>query len=330
MIDKALLTIAIPTYNRGSYIDLCLKRIAEEIIDLDDNLKNLVYVNIFDNASTDETSGIVNKYINLNVFNINYQINAINIGADLNISQCYKSASTPYVWIMGDDDVILRGKLRVILNALRDKTVDVLYLNGYGYCDSYLDEPSRGKGRCGVTTYSSSLNFVRRINVMLTFITSLIVRGGIDINSIAYIVDGSKLHQLSWVCTSICEGTNFWVIEDRVYAAKIANSGGYGAVDVFGRQLCEIVDIFFKKNCLSKAVKNGVILMWFPTCIMDMRMGKSQYDYECIDIELSKVFFDNWRYNVFLWPLIYLPLGFAKIYFQFIRIVRKFMFKFLI
>ena len=70
--------------------------------------------------------------------------NQENIGADRNIEQCYTSAKTPYVWVLGDDDVILPGGLHLVLNVLEKKEIDILYVNGYSYSENYLDEPRRG------------------------------------------------------------------------------------------------------------------------------------------------------------------------------------------
>ena len=58
-LDKPLLTIAIPTYNRASYLDLCLSRIFNQL----SKKEPLVEVLISNNNSSDNTEEIVNRYV---------------------------------------------------------------------------------------------------------------------------------------------------------------------------------------------------------------------------------------------------------------------------
>lgn len=326
-MSKKLLTIAIPTFNRSKYLDLCLKRISEELDSLSADLKKMVMIHVSNNASTDSTAEVISKYQvrNLQVFEV--VNNDENIGADRNIVQCYTSAITPYVWILGDDDVILPGKLKTVLNFLKEESIDVLYVNGYGYLESYLDEPKRGRGRNGISEYSSALDFVRRTHIMLTFISSLIVRSGVCVGNFRKVVEGSHLSQLSWVFSLIRDGKKFAIVEDRVYAGKIANSGGYGAIAVFGSNLSNIADnIFMGRPRLANAIKNGAIVTWFPAYIINFRCGKNYgFSKENISTDLRRIFGENWRYHFFVRPLISLPIAYARLYFLLIRVVRKFL-----
>lgn len=324
-MSDQLLTIAIPTFNRAEYLDLCLMRISEELDSLSADWQKLVTVYVSNNASTDNTDKVISRYEFKNLRAFKVVNNADNIGADRNIVQCYTSATTPYVWILGDDDVILPGKLRVILNILKKEDIDILYVNGYGYSNSYLSEPKRGRGKTGVSEYSSALDFVRRTHIMLTFISALIVRSSIRIEIFRSLVEGSNLSQLSWVFTLVRDGRKFVIVEDRVYAGKIANSGGYGAIEIFGNNLSSIADNFFmERPRLAEAIKNGAIVTWFPAYIINSRSGES-YGFlkENIGIDLQRLFGENWRYHFFLRPLIFLPIVCARLYFLFIRLVRK-------
>lgn len=322
--NQPLLTIAIPTYNRADYLDLCLRRIAEELDSLGEDRRHLVKVYVSNNASTDHTDQIISRYQSITAGEVEYVRNRENIGADLNIVQCYTSAKTPYVWVLGDDDVVLPGGLHLVLNVLEREEVDILYVNGYSYSKNYLDEPARGRGKSGVRNYTNALDFVRRIHVMLTFITASIVRSGINIESVSQATSGTKLLQLGWLLQLIRDGKKFAVIENRIIAAKIGNSGGYGAISVFGKQLTDISNsILRSKPALASAIQNGTIVTWFPTYIMDLRKGDAGYLKENIAVDMKQVFGGNWRYYFFLVPLIALPITLAKIYFLFIRITRK-------
>lgn len=321
---QPLLTIAIPTYNRSAFLGLCLKRIAEELDSLSEDQRNRVKVYVANNASTDNTAEVICQYQRMHAEIFEVVHNAENIGGERNVAQCYSSAATPYVWILGDDDVILPGKLNLVLDILVKQEIDILYLDGYGYVDSYLDEPKRGRGKNGVVEYSRALDFVKSTHVMLTFITALIVRSGVNTESVSHVVDGSNLPQLGWILPLVRDGKKFAKLEDRIYAAKIGNSGGYGAINVFGNNLLNITNSIFKlQPKLAQVIQNGAIVTWFPIYIMNLRKGESGYLQENIAIEMRRVFNGNWRYYLFLEPLISLPIALARIYFVLVRLTRK-------
>lgn len=324
--DGPLLTISIPTYNRACYLDVCLMRICDEVGSLSKDYRRLVSIVVSNNKSTDNTIDVIRKYEQNIGCDFEFINNNENIGGDKNIVQCYTSAKTPYVWILGDDDVILSGGLRIVLETLVDNgDVDILYLSGYSYSDSYLDEPVKGRGGHGVVVCRDKLDFVKHTHIMLTFITALVVRSGISICNFSQLVAGSNLSQMSWVFPLIRDGNKFVIVKDRIYAAKIANSGGYGIVKVFGSNLSRIARVLLSgQPKLVESIENGAIVMWFPIYIVDLRFGRiSGYSEEDVAIDLRVVYGQNWRYYFFLVPLILLPRFLVLAYFSCIRFVRK-------
>ncbi|MDD4929265.1 MAG: glycosyltransferase family 2 protein [Gallionella sp.] len=320
---KPLLTIAIPTYNRANFLDLCLKRIGEEVDSLSADQCKLVKLYVSNNASTDNTTEIISRYKLKAAGEFEVVNNPENIGGERNVAQCYTAATTPYVWVLGDDDLVLPNKLCRVLDSLIRQDIDILYVNGYSYSDDYLDEPSRGKGNSGIEVSSSALEFVRRTHVMLTFITALVVRTGVKVELVSEVVKGSNLPQLGWILPLVRDGKKFVILRDRVYAAKIGNSGGYGAINVFGRNFSNIANAIFKDQPkLARAIQNGTIVTWFPTYIMSCRQGETGYVPENMSVDLKRVFQGNWRYYVFLAPLMVLPIVFARLYFLLIRVMR--------
>lgn len=330
---QPLLTIAIPTYNRAEYLDLCLRRIDEDVNSLSACQRKLVKIYVSNNASTDDTEEVAHKYLRVATVEFEIVKNLENIGGECNVAQCYLSAKTPYVWVLGDDDIILSGGLLIILNILQKQEVDVLYLNGYAYSDSYLDEPKRGRGKKGIVEYSNALKFVKDTHVMLTFISALIVRSGVNLRLTGHVTEGSNLPQLGWVLPSIRDGKKFVVIKNRVYAARSGNSGGYGPIKTFGNNLCNIAKkIFEKQPHLAKAIQNGAIVAWFPTFTLNFRKSKQADKYlsENVRDDLELAFKENWRYYFFLKPLISLPIILANQYYNMIRLARLLFRKFLI
>jgi glycosyltransferase involved in cell wall biosynthesis len=321
---QPLLTIAIPTYNRATYLDLCLSRIREELNSLSFHQRNLVKVYVSNNASTDNTAEVISSYQQIGAGEFEVIHNLSNIGAECNVTQCFKAARTPYVWVLGDDDVILPSGLDKILKVLNQEDVDVLYLNNYWFKDDYKTKP-KGNVKHGIFIYKRALDFARSTNVMLTFISSLIVRSGLNLERYLSVTSGSNLPQMGWVLPLLQNGKCFVTIEDWVIAAKGSNSGGYGLVQVFGKNLVKITnDILKDKPLLARAIQNGTIVNFFPSFILEFRKGNSQFSDNDFAIGLKESYGDNWRYYVFLAPLIRLPLFLANYYHVFLKVFRRF------
>lgn len=320
--NQRLLTIAIPTYNRAGYLDLCLARIGEELDCMSADKSRLVKIIVSNNASTDWTAQVIEKYRSIKAGDFEWVQNSENIGADRNIAQCYALAATPYVWVFGDDDVILTGGLNKVLDVLTGSQVDLLYVNNYWFQDEFENKP-KGQERHGVSSFTSALEFTRRTNVMLTYLSGIIVRSGIGRNYRSELT-GSNLVQLSWVLPLLRDGSHFVVIEDWIIAAKGGNSGGYELVNVFGNNLKRISEnILESQPKVARAIQNATIILFFPDFIMTFRKGSSRFaDKEMID-GLKQSFRLNWRFYAFLLPLLKLPVFLAYRYYQLLVLWRR-------
>lgn len=317
-----MLTIAIPTYNRANYLSLCLTRIGEEIDSLNEMQRCLVRVCVVDNGSTDDTCAVVSRHLSKFGEKLESVRNHDNMGMDFNFTRCYELAQTPYVWLVGDDDVLLPGGLKKVLDVLMKNEVDLLYVNNYWFLDSYKRKPIKIE-RHGTTTFNSSLAFARHTNVMVTYLSGLIVRSGIGASYRGELA-GSNVVQLSWVLPLLRDGKCFAVIEDWVIAAKGSNSGGYGLVQVFGHNLVKITNKILKdKPAIARAIQNGAIVNFFSGFIMEFRKGNRQFLDHDMAAGLKDAYGSNWRYYIFIAPLIQLPLTIASYYNLFLRVIRR-------
>lgn len=322
--NQPLLTIAIPTYNRAKYLDLCLSKISEEISALNNDNREAVKVYISNNASTDDTEEIVHKFQKIIPVKFEYVTNQENIGGECNVIQCYLAANTPYIWVLGDDDVILPLGLQRVLDVLKFQQVDVMYLKNYWFKGEYKKKSVFFDAK-RLTTYTDSLEFARRVNVMLTFISGQVVRVGIGHEYLSNVVHGSNLPQLAWVLTLLRDGKCFIVLENQIVAAKGGNSGGYELVNVFGGKLKDITEsILLDKPKVARVIQSGTILNFFPGLIMSFRNGSSNFTDKDMADGLERAFGNNWRYRVFIYPLIKMPLFVSQCYYYIVRILAKF------
>src|SRR5690349_17462512 len=102
-----VLTIAIPTFNRANYLEMNLGRLVDECSCI---APGTIEIIVSDNHSTDTTPEVVARAIERGL-PIRYLRNAMDIGSDANIAQCFNEATGHYVQIMGDDDLYAKGRL---------------------------------------------------------------------------------------------------------------------------------------------------------------------------------------------------------------------------
>ena len=117
------LSIVIPTYNRANFIDYCLE------IHVPLAQRHNVQIFISDNASTDNTKEVVDKWKN-KYPHIVYRCNAENIGPDGNIELALRYPNTKYVWLLGDTYRIPESGIEYVLNIAQGMTsYDAMVIN---------------------------------------------------------------------------------------------------------------------------------------------------------------------------------------------------------
>lgn len=127
---KPILSICIPTYNRASCLKDCLDSIVSQFTD--PSLYNEIEIVISDNASTDNTTEIVEEFKS-KFQNIKYFRNEGNIGYDRNLLNVVERSSGKYCLTIGDDDAFMDNSLSLILKKIKSLQFDYYMLNGWGY-----------------------------------------------------------------------------------------------------------------------------------------------------------------------------------------------------
>lgn len=302
-----LLTIAIPTYNRASDLDTALAHIAGQIGPVADQVEVLVS----DNCSTDATAKVVEARI-AGGMRITYLRNQVNIGPDNNFVQCYTEAKGKYVWLLGDDDIILDGAIARILYILKSGEYGALNLNSYGFRKSLeAERPNASAG--GYEVFSDTVAFMARANYFLTFISGNIVNKrliGADLDVEA--MRSTNLIQLAWTFEAIFKGKPNVYVKDYCVAAKADASGGYQLCRVFGKNFSDACAIYVRKGVPPEnfeVVKKKLLLKFFPANIIRARKNilatKPENYFEAL-YPLYKGYLYFWLFTV---PAILLPLG---------------------
>ena len=119
-----LLSICIPTYNRSSFLEICLSSIMSQIKENDS-----IEIIVSDNFSHDNTLEIIKKYLGHPKFKVVRQ--STNVGPIRNgIEIIQLHAKGRYCWYLGDDDYLVKGAISSILELLKNNNeVDFLYID---------------------------------------------------------------------------------------------------------------------------------------------------------------------------------------------------------
>lgn len=125
-MQRPVLSICIPTFNRATYLKECLKSIVSQLKNKD--FQKVVEVVVSDNDSTDNTCDIV-KNFNKKFKNIKYFKNKKNIGGDRNIIKAASYATGDYIWFFGDDDMHYPDSLREVTDIIKKKHPDAMICN---------------------------------------------------------------------------------------------------------------------------------------------------------------------------------------------------------
>jgi glycosyltransferase involved in cell wall biosynthesis len=128
-----LLSICIPTYNRPNHLVNCLNSIF--ISKQKTNFKFEVCIS--DNGSRYNLKKIISRF--KNKLNIKFHRNNTNQGYGLNLLKVISMAQGEFVWVIGDDDLLVPIALKKIKNLfLKNKDVDFFYINSFHLDSKFL------------------------------------------------------------------------------------------------------------------------------------------------------------------------------------------------
>jgi glycosyltransferase involved in cell wall biosynthesis len=106
-----LLSICIPTYNREKWLFQNLSLLNE----LSNNCKKKLEIIISDNNSTDNTKETVQKFKDLP---IKYYRREVNYNFNNNFQFVVQKATKKFVWVLGDDDLVLPSFIDILINTM--------------------------------------------------------------------------------------------------------------------------------------------------------------------------------------------------------------------
>jgi abequosyltransferase len=320
MSDNApLLTIAIPTYSRAHYLEGLLAALFEQLRD-----ETRVELLVSDNASTDTTGAVIAAYQGCGLA-IRYIRNEINLGPDKNFLQCYLQASGKYVWMFSDDDLILPGTIKRVLDALSLGIYDIVSITAcpFGRKDSIEQERhSSSRDR----DFARAKDLARCTHVFFTFISGVIIHKervwSLPHRPFESLLD-TNLVQLGPVYSALNCHRRSLFIRDPLIAARDNSNVGYALYRVFGTSFERVTREWIDDAKVQNAIINGTIRKFLPYWIMESRESRASSVPEDPHQILRSCYGTNMRYWIFDYPIYALPLPLAKLWLLGVRIVNK-------
>lgn len=239
IMNRPLLSLCIPTYNRATFLDSSLQRIKSQVGEF--VVKCNWELIVSDNCSTDTTREVVQKYVNEGML-INYMRNSSNIGGDRNFVQCFKRATGKYIWLLGDDDYLKRGTLDKILQLLSGGDYGLVHLKMTG-----KDCQTSAK------TYLNSKDFISDVSYWITFMSANIVNAQAISKVDFHKYIGTFFTQVPiYMTAALSAPRNLMVYDDSLdCAADGENNGGFNLFQVFVNNYLNIWKEFVRKGNLT-------------------------------------------------------------------------------
>ena len=241
-MEKPVLSICIPTYNRKKYLERQLQSIVCQSIFRNTNEIEII---ISDNCSTDNTEVLCQKYFKLYPNKIIYNRNKSNIGAAANFQKVFTIANGKFLKFSNDYIIYDNDSLEYMLNIIKVNMCEkptLVFTNGFLELDKEI------------SSYKKLDEFIKTISYYCTW---TIVFGlwreefaGTDI-----LLDKSKsfLPQVSFMLALLSNKKNLVIVNKKIFSIpEIHNKGGnYNIAEVFGKNYLNILKQYLKNKTLS-------------------------------------------------------------------------------
>jgi glycosyltransferase involved in cell wall biosynthesis len=122
-VNKPVLSLCIPTYNRRDKLARLLNGIKHNV----EHAAGKIEVCISDNASTDGSNEFLKELSPCKYISVIRQ--SENVGFDRNYAAVFSIAKGNYVWILGDDDIIVENGLETLLQLLQNESPDYAFVH---------------------------------------------------------------------------------------------------------------------------------------------------------------------------------------------------------
>ena len=224
-----LLSIIIPTYNRCDFLKECLKSVEKEIQKIPK--PETIELIISDNASTDSTKEMLKN----NFPNITYFCNERNVGVEENVDRCFKYAQGKYTYILSDDDILLPGSLKRIMEVIENEP-NYIYINAINFYKKFTSIPDCKSPRLKIPGNIITKNkeyFFELVNIQITLLSTSIYRTSIAKKVNRNLYKGEFIASAQTVLECLKEDGTYIAFKEPCIAARSGTTGGYNLFTVW-------------------------------------------------------------------------------------------------
>jgi len=315
------LTISIPTFNRAQY----LARLLSSIEQFRHEYKGVLEVLVCDNASTDHTKEVIAEYSQRGVISRSW-FGEKNSGIDGNIRRGFLEATSEYVWIFGDDDVLVADTLSVMNSLLLPGKYGLVHIGGFSFKGGFKKK-AKFFMNLGPSRDTTPIGLAKTAGALLTFITANIVNKHAIIQKFPnrtfdeYV--GTGLNVLTHTFGALKVGLPCRIVSKPLFGAQLANSGGYAFCETFSKHLLAVLEKEFPgNNQVRDAMCNGILERSMPYYLVFLRQKHNFLGEDRLGV-LEVAYGQNYRFWLICYPIIKLPLFAAKVYSFSVRAVLK-------
>lgn len=244
---RAILSICIPIYNRLPYLQKMLERFIEDKSLFDSQIELI----ISDNCSKDDLKSVVDDFSNRGL-RLNYYRQQENGGPDNNFLFCFGKATGKYCWLLGSDDIPVRGFLKFLISKLDNN-------DDYGLVFLRQGKPNKWYRIVKTDVISTEViednqKMLCDVNIYITFMSSNIFRTEFvrQIDLKKYM--GTNLIQVPlYIKSCLSSDRNLMINYNHSFEPDNddASSGGYNFYGVFVNNMFSILREFVDEGLFS-------------------------------------------------------------------------------
>lgn len=309
------LTIAIPTFNRANYLDQLLHSIFSQLSSLNDSERTSLHIIISDNNSSDGTSSIANKYKPLH-HRFKYIQNSSNLGWAKNFAQCVELSTTKYLWLIGDDDLLMPSSLVHVFHILKSRCFGALMVRPFGFnIDALSERPKYCSGK--LVEYHSQNQYLLKTSRYFTLTSCLILNVSAIPHVSPYEFIQTDLATFHLFLRCVLSSNSNLYLDRFIIASKRNNSSGYKFADVFVDQFFFILSSHLSYGLLPdtyESLRTKRLFSYYPYYVTELRLLASPGELSSAKQLFDSHFKDKLLYKVWLKPILTLPLPAAYLF----------------
>lgn len=248
-MNKPLLSIAIPTYNRATLLDKSLSNLLPQI----SKYRDIIEIIISDNASKDNTQGIIkkHKFKNKSLEIIDF-LQPKNTGYYGNFKKCRELSNGYYFWILSDNEHINDNVIPMIIQTLKSKKeLACLYLRNIKSTKYSNDFQVYD------TTFTNLIE--EHEDIPLTLISAVIMLNYKDEDDLLYHKFRNNLFLgFLFVCNALINHNKAIVVEGNIYISEFSFVT-FNIFEAWTRHITECVDYLMEKKIFNQFIKQKFI-----------------------------------------------------------------------